>query len=149
MGVLLTLPKMDRERLQALGASYAEECLDQGMDFLKAAGNSNALAARYVSMLQRLRSPDKHAEPVNTALPENNIQVPMMGNAVSTESMLPYADANSGGWFVRNHGPEDYDGFQYQPIIGSEFMDFNDLLSGTGLPRDVMPVDWVNAGTVF
>jgi len=142
------LQKIDKERLQALGADYEEECLEKGMDFLKAAGNSNALAARYVTMLQRLRSPEKHAELAATAMPENN-QVPMMGNPVSTDGILPYNDADNGSWYVRNHGSDDYDGFQYQPVIGSEFMDFNDLLSGTGLPRDLMPAEWINAGTVL
>jgi hypothetical protein len=52
MRVLLHLYLMEKAKLELLGYKHEDEVLHWGMEFLKAASNTNTLAARYVTMLQ-------------------------------------------------------------------------------------------------
>jgi len=132
MGVLLTLQTMDKARLESLGQNYEEETLEWGMEFLKAASSTNTLAARYVTMLQRLRSREKNLDTLRGSMPENGGESSAIRNGNAPEILLTETDETA--WLPRRQ--DNCEGMQFQPAIDSEFADFNYLLCGTGLPWD-------------
>ncbi|OAA63410.1 Transcription factor [Niveomyces insectorum RCEF 264] len=132
MGVLLALRTLDTQKMEALGETHEDDTLDLGMDFLRAASTTSALAARYTSMLQRIRTrpiDDAATGPPQAAAgpePTDNIHAPP----------LPLDPQNgTTPWLL---GPSDDLGFFGDPAL----VDLNDLLFGTGLPRDLLSTEW-------
>jgi hypothetical protein len=95
MGVLLILQTMDKARFDSLGQNYEEETLKRGMEFLKAAGNTSSLAARYVAMLQRIRNQAKPDELIHS-ISENGRNVDTIRNRAGvSEPLLTLAEATA------------------------------------------------------
>lgn len=120
---------MDKSKLELLGYKQEDEILERGMEFLKAAGTTNSLAARYVAMLQGLRPKlRQNGGPRNIEQREALVTTPPS----TSDFIMPEASATSGmqqGRLSELHnesGELDLDG-----------MNFDDLLFGTGLPRDI------------
>lgn len=68
MGVLLHLQTLNTSKLQLLGSDLEQEAMDRGMEFLKAASQTSGLAAKYASMLQRIRNEAKEERKGNNGI---------------------------------------------------------------------------------
>jgi hypothetical protein len=140
MGVLLSLQSVDRAKLDALGLKYEEETLKWGMDFLKAASSGNTAAARYVRMLQKLqRRPGAHDYAPTNGGDFGTPAIYRHGN-VAEEHLELVDDAP---WMSGRQ--DDSDGNRFPPSMNIDFLDFDDLLSGTGLPRDFISDQWLSS----
>lgn len=144
MGVLLTLQTMEKARFELLGQDYEEETLKQGMEFLKEAGSTSVLAARYVAMLQSLRKQRKRSD-LSRPMPETGRKTPDIRNGNTLEGLL----SNPQGSYWPTRTQYDDEGMEFQSLFGTEFMDYNDLLSETGLPRDFMDNNWLANGSLL
>lgn len=128
---------MDKSRLELLGYEPEEESLEWGMEFIVAASSKSALAARYVTMLQRVRGQSKQdSAQVSTNFGNNLGAEPQQTNdmthmATASTEQIPSQSNGLHNWW----GEIDLDG-----------MNFDDLLFGTGLPQDVMSFDYPNGG---
>jgi hypothetical protein len=136
LGVLLAVQKLSTERLDDLNLKDNEkETLDMGMDFLRSASDVSSLAARYVEMLQRVRTrvdefPIK--TPRQSQMEEDRrISRPNAGNSSET----PLASTTMSQLWPFG-GAEDSEDILAQLDMESVFLDFDNLLHGTGLPRD-------------
>lgn len=146
MGVLLSLQTMDRSKLECLGETRGQDsALELGMEYLKAASRFSTLAKRYVAMLERIRtvpsvdsagSKASHSSGAQEEIPP----VAPRADDAATSSRLP-----------NNHDPALYGALGDMPMFDdSGLIDFNnDLLFGTGLPRDLLSSDWSVFGTPY
>ncbi|KIW69558.1 hypothetical protein PV04_05428 [Phialophora macrospora] len=130
IGVLLTLQTMEGWKLEALGQIEMDDSLELGMEFLKVASDTSTLAARYLILLERIQT---HKSGRETPLPG---QLSSQGHSALQQSdnadpALPAADRTP---WQRPDEP--------QLPLSSDFPDFDDLLFGTGLPRDLLSADW-------
>jgi hypothetical protein len=121
---------MEGWKLEALGQIEMDDSLELGMEFLKAASDTSTLAARYLILLERIQT---HKSGRETPLPG---QAPGQGypnqqQADNAAPALPSADRTP--W----QRPDDA-----QLTLSSDFPDYDDLLFGTGLPRDLLSADW-------
>ncbi|OQU98796.1 Fungal specific transcription factor domain-containing protein [Cladophialophora immunda] len=131
IGVLLTLQTMERWKLNALGQTGTDETLELGMEFLKAASGTSTLAARYLILLERIQTQTSGRE---TPLPGQ-----LSGQGHLTQHQPDGSDpallsADRTPW----QRPQD----EPQLTLSSDLIDFDDLLFGTGLPRDLLSADW-------
>jgi hypothetical protein len=139
MGVLLHLYSMDKAKLELLDYKHEDNVLQLGMEFLKAAGNTNTLAARYVTMLQSVRPKMKQNGVPNNRHGENRVAMPPS----TSDLIMPEPSANSelqewGFFELQNEGGTlDLDG-----------MNFDDLLLGTGLPQSFISLDYPPDGSL-
>jgi hypothetical protein len=131
MGVLLALQAMDRTRLELLGDTYQDDTLEMGMSFLRAASSKSNLAARYFDLLQRIRKRPKDQYSIHTAPRDNLITIQ---DGIGTDPSLP-ALPEGDLWLDRGHN-------ELESSLNLDFLDFDDLLYGTGLPRDLLGQDW-------
>jgi hypothetical protein len=142
MGVLLHVQMMDKSRLKLLGQELEQETLECGMEFLKSAGNTSNLAAKYVTMLQRVRNQTKQGSQDNVqsnrmhgngfglvAQQTNNLEA---SQSPLTSTAQPQLQA---------HGQQNPQG-----DVDLDGMNFDDLLFGTGLPQDVLSFNYPNGG---
>lgn len=137
MGVLLSLQTMEKSKLEAFGGSCHDDTLELGMEFLRAASATSTLAARYVAMLRRIRTGPADAMTATVGPTTNaagqGTSTPHVGTIDGiSASTFP---ADGGTWLPR---PAD----DFQMFGDSGLVDFNDLLFGTGLPRDLISSDW-------
>jgi hypothetical protein len=146
MGVLLSLQTMERTKLEYLGETRGQDsALELGMEYLKAASRFSTLAKRYIEMLERIRtvpSTDStatkysHSSGVQADMPPTSSRM----DDTATSSRLPSAE-DSGLYSSLGDLPMFDD---------SGLIDFNnDLLFGTGLPRDLLSSDWSVFGTPY
>ena len=146
MGVLLSLQTMDKEKLEAFGETCHDDTLELGMDFLREASATSTLAARYVAMLQRIRTAPTDAAVTTVAeqTPATMTTEPAVGQGQTTHPHHGTPDGIGTSPFTANAGgtwlPRPPDDFQLFGDSGP--LDFNDLLFGTGLPRDFLSTDW-------
>jgi hypothetical protein len=138
MGVLLSLQTMDRAKLEMLNQRYEEQTLEWGMEFLKAASSGSTLAARYVALLQRFWNPPR-AHDTTAGDGRENQAMARTGSTMEDPPMFT-EDAT---WLSAGRQDES-DGIRFQPTIDADFVDFDDLLMGTGLPRDFIAGQWLN-----
>lgn len=143
MGVLLSLQTMEKAKLEAFSETYNDDTLELGMEFLRAASATSTLAARYVAMLRRIRTgPNDALTATTVAAAATTTPAAGQGQGQGTPhhgtidgiSASPFP-ADGGIWLPR---PAD----DFQIFGDSGLMDFNDLLFGTGLPRDLLSADW-------
>ncbi|KAJ9499212.1 hypothetical protein H2202_005369 [Exophiala xenobiotica] len=130
MGVLLALQAMDRTRLELLGDTYQDDSLEMGMSFLRAASSKSNLAARYVDLLQRIRKRPNDQYSIHTAPRDNLITIQ---DGIGTDPSLP-ALPEGDPWLDRGQN-------ELGSSLNLDFLDFDDLLYGTGLPRDLLGQD--------
>ncbi|KAK7892773.1 hypothetical protein LTR67_007010 [Exophiala xenobiotica] len=131
MGVLLALQAMDRTRLELLGDTYQDDTLEMGMSFLRAASSKSNLAARYVDLLQRIRKRPNDQYSIHAAPRDNLITIQ---DGIDTDPSLP-ALPEGDLWLDRGQN-------ELGSSLNLDFLDFDDLLYGTGLPRDLLGQDW-------
>ena len=131
MGVLLALQAMDSTRLEFLGDTYQDDTLEMGMAFLRAASSKSNLAARYVDLLQRIRKRPNDQYSTHTAPRDNIITIQDGIGADPSLPALPEGDL----WLDRGQN-------ELESGLNLDFLDFDDLLYGTGLPRDLLGQDW-------
>lgn len=138
MGVLLTLHFMEpakRDKLEHYEQYHADDTLDLGMEFLETASSVSALAGRYVELLRNIRGNGKaNEEEQLMAEPHRNQGSPDAALDFAAQSQMAGARDN-GLWSPR---PSDLS----QDVIYTDFSEFNGLLYGTGLPRDLLPSGW-------
>jgi hypothetical protein len=136
MGVLLSLRTMDKARLDAIGEGQDDRALELGMEFLRAASRISTLAARYMAMLKRIWTgsvayPSQRSSP-RPVDPTGLDAAPATGSATVLTQ-------DGAAWSM---DPPDDLVFDDLGMI-----DFNnDLLFGTGLPRDLLSTDWSTFG---
>ncbi|OIW26954.1 hypothetical protein CONLIGDRAFT_580431 [Coniochaeta ligniaria NRRL 30616] len=147
MGVLLSLQTMDKTRLESLGETRGQDsALELGMEYLKAASRVSTLAARYVGMLERIRmapSTDSTSTKASQLLrgQEEVALTSSLADDTGIASRLPNTQDQQGLYSSLNDMPMFDD---------SGLIDFNnDLLFGTGLPRDLLSSDWSVFGTPY
>ncbi|EXJ68443.1 uncharacterized protein A1O5_08235 [Cladophialophora psammophila CBS 110553] len=131
IGVLLTLQTMERWKLEALGQIRTDETLELGMEFLKAASGTSTLAARYLILLERIQTQTSGRE---TPLPGQVSDQGYTTQHQSDNSDPALLSADRTPW----QRPQD----EAQLNLSSDLFDFDDLLFGTGLPRDLLSADW-------
>lgn len=140
MGVLLHIKTMDRERLMLLGHPNDEDIIEIGMEFLKAAGKTSGLAAKYSIMLDQVRNQMKHGQLHNGEAERNELAHPAtrVYNITSTlaSPQSPLHSTLSTVGLSQFPGDIDLDG-----------INFDDLLFGTGIPQNVL--SWNHANTGF
>lgn len=126
------------DRLCLLEQLPEEGILDKGLNFLRHAGHMSPLAARYVIMLQQLRSTiSGKKKALDEALQQSHDtreRAADESHAVRGSSQM-MAD-------VPSLLPNDY---------STSFLDFDfdnpdDMLNGIGLPRDYFLTDWTSLG---
>jgi hypothetical protein len=146
MGVLLSLQTMDRTKLEYLGETRGRDgALESGMQYLKAASRFSTLAKRYVDMLERIRTvPSTDTTAPNTA---TVVGVPPEAPPTSVGAH----DAATSPRLSATQDPRLYDPVGDLPMFDdSGLIDFNnDLLFGTGLPRDLLASDWSVFGAPY
>lgn len=141
MGVLLHVQTMDKERLNMLGHDAEQETLRCGMEFLKTASHTSHLAARYVSMLERVGSKMGRDRSNGSTVREGNIGIaPSQANVV---------EVSQGPAETESPQFQSNDERQYSSGIDLDGMNFDDLLFGTGLPLDVLSFDYPNSVNPF
>lgn len=135
MGVLLTLQVMERSKLELLGETYDDHDLQRGMGFLKTASASSNLAARYVDMLQHIqkRPPGEGDDDAVSGRRNGVHSVHRPEGFCGSPPTLAENLASSEQRLEDDHGNLDFDVLDF---------DFDDLLQGTGLPRDLLAADW-------
>ena len=146
MGVLLSLQTMDKTKLESLGETRGQDrALELGMEYLKAASRFSTLSKRYVEMLERIRTtPSTDSTATKTGQVSSGQEETQSSSSnlddAATFSRLPNAQEQEA------FGPLD----DLPMIHGSGLMDLNnDLLFGTGLPRDLLSSDWSMFGTPY
>jgi len=142
MGVLLHVQMMDKSRLELLGQELEQETLECGMEFLKSAGNTSNLAAKYVTMLQCVRNQTKQWS-------KDNVQSNRMhGNGFGLASQQTRNLEASKSPLTSTAQPQFQAHGQQnsQGDIDLDGMNFDDLLFGTGLPQDVLSFNYPNGG---
>lgn len=127
MGVLLHVQNMDPPRRELLGIGIDLEAMEHGMEFLRAAGKTSTLAAKYVSMLERVQNAAKQGDP-----PENGNHFDACANTLSQANRQAEEAQPSSGSLVQipsqafeMHGASDY-----------ENLNFDDWLFGLALPAN-------------
>lgn len=147
MGVLLHVQGMDKSRLELLGIKPEQETLEAGMEFLRAAGPTSHLAARYATILQRVRNEAKLDDAGTQGNSNNNTVEPAIASTnndldMSCRAVVPTTAPSAAESIpmqsqgIRNaFGDADLD-----------IMNFDDLLFGIGLPQDVLSFDYTNGG---
>lgn len=110
-------------RLLELPPGADDETLESGLKFLRLASRNSRLAARYLEMLDSILN----------RMTTRQGDTAKQGRATSTQArnMLPTPTT---GFQV---GTSNLDAFQWP-----EYLDTQDLLSGTGLPHDFLSLDW-------
>jgi len=146
MGVLLSLQTMDKTKLESLGETRGQDsALELGMEYLKAASRFSTLSKRYVEMLERIRTtPSTDSSATKTA------QV----SGAQEEIQPASSSSDDAATFSRLPNPQDPGPFgplgDLPMFDDTGLMDFNnDLLFGTGLPRDLLSSDWSVFGTPY
>lgn len=130
---------MERPKLEHLGETRGQDsALELGMEYLKAASQFSTLAKRYVAMLERIRT-------VPSADSTGSKSSHGSGAQDEITPLAPGAEAAATGPRLPN--PQDpglYAALGDMPMFDdSGLVDFNnDLLFGTGLPRDLLSSDW-------
>jgi hypothetical protein len=133
MGVLLHLYSMDKAKLELLDYKHEDNVLQWGMEFLKAAGNTSTLAARYVTMLQNVRRKMKQNGVPNNRLRDNIVATPPS----TSDLIMPEPSANSELQQWQFNGLQNEGG-----ALDLDGMNFDDLLLGTGLPQGFISFDY-------
>ncbi|OCT47531.1 hypothetical protein CLCR_03751 [Cladophialophora carrionii] len=121
---------MERWKLEALGQIETDESLEMGMEFLKAASDTSTLAARYLILLERIQTQKSGRE---TPMPG-----PVPGQGHTTQ-----LDSDSGNPALLSADRTPWQRADEAPFpLNSDLTDLDDLLFGTGLPRDLLSADW-------
>lgn len=145
MGVLLSLRTMDKTRLDAIREGQDDRALELGMEFLRAASRISTLAARYVAMLKRIwtgsATDGKHS---------NHIAYPSQRSSPRpVDPTGPDAAPTTGSAALITHDGAAWSMDPPDDLVFDDLgtIDFNnDLLFGTGLPRDLLSTDWSTFG---
>jgi hypothetical protein len=146
MGVLLSLQTMDKTKLESLGETRGQDsALQLGMEYLKAASRFSTLAKRYVEMLERIRTTPS----TDSAAPKTSHPSAMHAEMPPPSSRVDEASAST--HIPDGHDPALYNSLGDLPMFDDTgLLDFNnDLLFGTGLPRDLLSSDWSVFGTPY
>lgn len=139
MGVLLHLYLMDKSKLELLNYKHEDDVLQWGMDFLKAASNTNTLAARYVTMLQSVRPKMKQNGVPNNLYREDIVATPPS----TSDHIMPEPSTNPElqQWRFNELQNE-------AEALDLDGMNFDDLLLGTGLPQEFISFDYPPDGVL-
>lgn len=139
MGVLLSLQTMDKAKLEHLGETRGQDsALELGMEYLKAASRVSTLAARYVAMLERIRTvPSTDSTSAKTSQLSRGQEEGALASSRADDTDIPSR-------LAAQDQPGLYSSLNDLPMFDdSGLLDFNnDLLFGTGLPRDLLTSDW-------
>ncbi|KAH0828217.1 hypothetical protein FOPE_00305 [Fonsecaea pedrosoi] len=122
---------MERWKLEALGQIGLDETLELGMEFLKVASSTSTLASRYLILLERIQTQASGRETPLPGQPSSQGHLTQHHPDNSDPALLP-ADRTP------LQRPQD----EGQLLLSSDLIDFDDLLFGTGLPRDLLSADW-------
>lgn len=133
MGVLLYLQSMDESKRESIDQDKNDNSLHLGMQFLSAASSTSTLAARYVKTLRRIQDQPG----------ESNNSNPVPSHDHSTFASNDFENAgditltNEPSWMMRRQQTND-------ALHDWDLTGIDDLLYGTGLPRDLLSTDWQN-----
>lgn len=103
-------------RLLELPPGADDESLESGLKFLRLASRNSRLAARYLEMLDWILNRMTTGQGATSTQARDVPPAPTTGFQVGTSNL---------------------DALQWP-----EYLDTQDLLSGTGLPHDFFPLDW-------
>ena len=122
---------MPRGKQEALCQIETDETLELGMEFLKASSGTSTLAARYLILLERIqtRGNGRQAHQPGQVFTQDHLAGTQSGNL---DPILLSADG------IPWQRPQNDD----QPTLSSDLVGFDDLLFGTGLPRELLSTDW-------
>lgn len=137
---------MDKTKLELLGEKRGQDsALELGMEYLQAASRVSTLAARYVRML-------KHMETV----PSTDASVTKTSHVHQGQEAIPPTPSRASNTAAPSQVayPQEhalYGALNDVPMFDDPgVIDFNDdLLFGTGLPRDFLTSDWSGFNTPY
>jgi hypothetical protein len=147
MGVLLSLRTMDKAKLEAIGETGRDDdrALELGMEFLRAASRISTLAARYVTMLRRIRRGSEDGDGQVIAMSRREVSTSPATVFAAAGRTVPSQMDSRMTPLSMDHPPDSMPLFDDMGLGSFD----HDLLFGTGLPRDLLTTDWSTFGFSF